>query len=128
MHEKKKGDNIVNVLFLKSSWSRNPNAIENNTFVICLGSIRTSRNKENFVMKMFFQIYKGLNKVLKICKNRAYCVRYPHTMCFSNLVLYFFTPKNFYYSYRLGEIHLRFALNLLKYALFWSHQAHTLSF
>ena len=80
MCEDQKGENVVNVFFLKSSWSWNPIGIENNTSVISLGSISMDKKlllhlvdfvcrgggvrvnllaKENLRRKSFFKYVKG---------------------------------------------------------------------
>ena len=99
MHEDQKGENVVNVFFLKSSWSWNPNGIENNTSVICLGSISMDKKllshlvdfvcrgggvrvnlltKENLRRKFFFRYVKGWIKFQKFVKPGlildTYCV------------------------------------------------------
>ena len=81
--------------------------------------------KENLWWKYFLR-YMNWIKFQKFMKPglilETYCVRYPRAAPF------FSYSKNFKFSCCLGGFHLWATLDLLKYALFWSHRKHALPF
>ena len=63
MHKEQKEKNVIDVFFLESSWSWNPVAIENNTFVI---REHHHGQKNFFILSGFFCGERGLGWLLGI--------------------------------------------------------------